>query len=68
MPLMTPMRANIAWGLVNFWRMNGSMGMGRAQQSATRNGRAIGLPHSETEFNGIGGLLTYIGDGPCLSK
>ena len=36
--------------------------MGRAQQSATRNGRQ--LPHSETEFNGIGGLLTYIGDGP----
>jgi hypothetical protein len=23
---------------------------------------------SETEFNGIGGLLTYIGDGPRLSN
>ena len=23
-------------------------------------------PHSETEFNGIGGLLTYIGDGPAF--
>jgi|ERR1700730_823192 hypothetical protein len=43
-------------------------GMGRAQQSATRNGRESAFPHSETEFNGIGGLLTYIGDGPRLSK
>jgi hypothetical protein len=29
---------------VNFSRMNGSMGMGRAQHSATRNGRQSAFP------------------------
>ena len=32
------------------------------------SGRSFPLAHSETEFNGIGGLLTYIGDGPHLSN
>jgi len=43
------------------------------QSSAAGSGQecradAIDPAQSETEFNGIGGLLTYIGDGPRLSN
>jgi hypothetical protein len=61
------MRANIV-GPGEFLADERVYGHGPGQQSATRNGRQSAFPHSETEFNGSGGLLTYMGDGPRLSK
>src|SRR5258705_11414016 len=63
-----PTRISETGSMTGWWVLSPARFRPDVRPCKATSGRCFPLAHSETEFNGIGGLLTYIGDGPHLSN